>query len=140
MANRFYDSFKNKLLDIGASGAIDFNTNTIKAVLIDEGVYTYSAAHNFMDDITGTIGTPQTIGSPTVGTVAAGVFDGDNVTFTAVSGASVEAILLYMDTGGASSTNPVIGLIDQVSAGLPVTPNGGDITITWNASGILSIA
>lgn len=139
MANRFYDSFKNKLLDIGAAGAIDFNTDTVKAVLIDEGVYTYSAAHDFLNDVTGTIGTAQTISTPTVGVVAAGVFDGDNVTFTAVSGASVESILLYKDTGVAG-TSALIGLIDQVAAGLPVTPNGGDITITWNASGILSIA
>lgn len=139
MANRFYNSFKNKLLDIGASGAIDFNTDTIKAALIDEGTYTYAATHDFLDDVSGIIGTAQTIATPTVGTVAAGVFDGDNVTFTAVSGASVESILLYKDTG-AAATSPLIGLIDQVSAGLPVTPNGGDITITWNASGILSIA
>lgn len=139
MANRFYNSFKNNLLDIGAAGAIDFNTDTIKAVLIDEGTYTYAATHDFLNDVTGVIGTAQTITTPTVGTVAAGVFDGDNVTFTAVAGASVESILLYKDTG-VSSTSPLIGLIDQVSAGLPVTPNGGDITITWNASGILSIS
>jgi hypothetical protein len=139
MANRFFNSFKNNLLDVGAAGAIDFNTDIIKVALIDEGVYAYSAAHDFLNDVTGIVGTAQTITTPTVGTVGAGVFDGDNVTFTGVSGASVEALLLYKDTGTAA-TSALIGLIDQVAGGLPVTPNSGDIIITWNASGILSIA
>lgn len=139
MANRFYNSFKNNLLDIGAAGAIDFNTDTIKVALIDEGTYTYSAAHAFLSSISGVIGTAQIITTPTVGVVAPGVFDADNVVFTAVSGASIEAVLLYRDTGVAG-TSPLIGLIDQVASGLPVTPNGGDITITWNASGILQLA
>lgn len=144
MANRFYNSFRNNIFKPSAATAtdvIDFTTGTIKAALIDEGTYTYSAAHSHFSDVTagGIIGTPQTIGNKTVGSVAAGVFDGDNVTFSAVTGASVESILLYQSNGGANTTWPIVGLIDQVSAGLPVTPNGGDITITWNASGILQV-
>jgi len=144
MANRFYNSFKNYLLDnppTTATDAVDFIAGPIKAVLLDEGAYTYAATHtHYSDAVVGAIGTPQTITTPTVGSVAVGVFDGDNVTFTAVSGASVESILLFQSNGGANTTWPLIGVIDQVASGLPVTPNGGDITITWNASGILSIA
>ena len=29
--------------------------------------------------------------------------------------------------------------IDTGVTGLPVTPNGGDISITWNASGIFTL-
>jgi hypothetical protein len=78
---------------------------------------------------------PQTIGSKTF---TNGVFDGTDVTFTAVTGASVEAIVLYIDTGTAS-TSPLVAYIDTSVTGLPVTPNGGDITITWNGSGIFAL-
>lgn len=139
MANRFYDSFKNGLFNLTASIDFDDAGTTIKAALIDEGTYTYSAAHDFLNDVTGIIGTAQTIGSKTVGSLGAGIFDGADVTYTAVTGASVESVLLYKDTG-VSSTSPLIALVDQVTSGLPVTPNGGDITIQWdNANGILKL-
>lgn len=139
MANRFYNSFRNGLLNLTASIDFDDAGTTIKAALIDEGTYTYSAAHDFFDDISGVIGTPQAIGTKTVGSLGVGIFDGTDVTFTAVTGASVESILLYKDTG-TPSTSALIGLIDQVTSGLPVTPNGGDITIQWdNTNGILKI-
>lgn len=139
MANRFYNSFRNGLLNLVTSIDFDDAGTTIKAALIDEGTYTYNAAHDFFDDVSGVIGTPQTIGTKTVGTLGVGIFDGTDVTFTAVTGASVESILLYKDTGSAA-TSPLIAIIDQVTSGLPVTPNGGDITIQWdNTNGILKI-
>lgn len=65
------------------------------------------------------------------------VFDAADSTFTAVSGDPSEALIIYKDTGTAS-TSWLIGIFDTVT-GLPVTPNGGDIVITWNATGILAI-
>ena len=59
-------------------------------------------------------------------------------TFSAVTGNSVEALVLYVDTGSAS-TSRLVAYIDSGVTGLPVTPNGGDITITWNASGIFQL-
>jgi hypothetical protein len=37
------------------------------------------------------------------------------------------------------STSALICFLDTGVTGLPVTPNGGDITITWNASGIFAL-
>lgn len=133
MANAIYPKYKEALLD--GSANIDANDLTVKVALIDTGTYTYNAAHDFFDDVTGVVGTPQTIANTTV---LNGTFDGDNVTFTAVSGASVEALIIYIDTG-VSSTSRLIAYIDTSVTGLPVTPNGGDITITWNASGIFTL-
>jgi hypothetical protein len=138
MANLFYTSFKANLLDSSASGAISFPSNTIKVILIDEGTYTRSAAHQFLSDVAGgaRVGTAQTLASKTT---TAGVFDAADVTFTSVTGASVESILIYKDTG-VEGTSPLIALVDTVSSGLPVTPNGGNITIVWdNTNGILKI-
>lgn len=125
MANALYPSFKKLLLD----GDIDLLNDTIKVALIDTGTYTYNSAHDFWDDaVAGVIGTPVALGSKTT---TAGVFDAANSTVSAVSGNTVEALILYKDTG-TNSTSPLIAYIDTVSAGLPVTPNGGDITITWD--------
>lgn len=141
MANQFYNSFRNNLFKTGATDGIDFSAGgtSIKAALIDTATYTFSAAHQYFSSISGVVGTPQAIGTKTVGSLGVGIFDGDDVTFTAVSGAAVAAYLLYKDTGVAG-TSPLIGLLDQVTSGLPVTPNGGDITIVWdNTNGILKI-
>jgi len=133
MANAIYPIYKAALL--GGLANIDMDGGTVKAALVDTGTYTYSAAHDFYNDVTGVVGTPQTIANTTV---AAGLFDGDNVTYTAVTGNSVEAIIIYIDTG-VSTTSRLVAYIDTGVTGLPVTPNGGDISISWNASGIFQL-
>ena len=133
MANAIYPLYKQALLD--ASANVDLNDGTVKVALVDTGVYTYSAAHEFVTSLSGTVGTAQTIANTTV---TNGLFDGDNVTYTAVSGNSVEALVIYIDTGTAG-TSRLVAYIDTSVTGLPVTPNGGDITITWNASGIFQL-
>ena len=133
MANAIYPKFKEALLD--ALADVDLNDGTVKVALVDTDTYTYSAAHDFLDDLSGVVGTAQTIGNTTV---TGGVFDGDNVTFSAVTGATVEALVIYIDTGNAA-TSRLVAYIDTGQTGLPVTPNGGDIQIQWNASGIFAL-
>jgi len=121
-----YPTFKELLI---GTGGVNLDTDTIKVALVDTGTYTYSAAHDFYNDVSaGVVGTPQTIANTTI---ASGVFDGDNVTFTSVTGNSVEALVIYKDTGNAATSN-LIMYIDTGVTGLPVTPNGGNITITWD--------
>lgn len=133
MANAVYPLYKQALL--GGQSNIDIDGGTVKAALVDTGTYTYSAAHDFLNDISGVVGTAQTIANTTV---TNGLFNGDDVTYTAVSGATAEAIVIYIDTG-AAGTSRLVAYIDTGVTGLPVTPNGGDITITWNASGIFQL-
>ena len=133
MANAIYPLYKQALLD--ASANVDLNDLTVKVALVDTGTYTYSAAHEFLTSLTGVVGTAQTIAATTV---TNGLFDGDNATFTAVTGNSVEALVIYIDTGTAG-TSRLVAYIDTGVTGLPVTPNGGDISITWNASGIFQL-
>src|SRR5262245_17317408 len=126
MANAIYPKYKEALLD--GSTNIDVNDGTVKVALVDTGTYTYNAAHDFLDDLSGVVGTAQTIGNTTV---TNGVFDGDDVTFSSVSGNSVEALVIYIDTGSAG-TSRLVAYIDTGVTGLPVTPNGGNITVTWD--------
>lgn len=134
MANAIYPKYKEALLD--GSANTDVNDGTVKVALIDTNDVAYNSAHDFYDDISAAVvGTPQTIANTTV---TNGLFDGDNVTFTAVSGDQCEALIIYIDTGVAG-TSRLVAYIDTGVTGLPVTPNGGDITITWNASGIFQL-
>jgi len=134
MANALYPLWKEQLLQFTTNN--NLSAGTVKVALIDTGTYTYSAAHQFYSSATAAaIGTPQTIGSKTF---TNGVFDGADVTFTAVTGNSVEALIIYIDTGVAG-TSPLVAYIDTSVTGLPVTPNGGNIAITWNASGIFAL-
>ena len=108
----------------------------VYCALVDTGTYVYSSAHQFYSSLSGVVGTDQEILTKTQ---TNGTFDGTDLTFTAVTGASVEALVLYRKNAGANTTWPLIAYIDTGVTGLPVTPNGGNITITWNASGIFTL-
>lgn len=131
MANALYPKFKEACLQ----GNINMSSGTVKVALIDTGTYTYSAAHEFYSSVSGVVGTPVTLGTKTF---TNGLFDAADATFTAVTGSTAEAIIIYIDTGTAG-TSRLIEYLDTGATGLPVTPNGGDVTITWNASGIFQL-
>ena len=133
MANAIYPKYKEAVLQSSSDSSL---TGTVKAALVDTGTYTYSAAHQFLSSLSGVVGTAQTIGATK--SYTNGLFDGGDVTYTAVTGNSAEAIVLYIDTGVAG-TSRLVAYMDTSVTGLPVTPNGGDITITWNASGIFQL-
>lgn len=139
MANAIYPLFKQALITNGSANISldqDDTTNGPFVALVDTGTYTYSAAHDFYNDLSGVVGTDQRIATPTV---TNGTFDGGNVTFSAVSGNSVEALVIYRKNGGANTTWRLVAFIDTSVTNLPVTPNGGDISIAWNASGIFAL-
>jgi len=118
---------------------VDTTTDGPYTALTDTGTHAYSAADQFYSSVVAaTVGTEQRIVSPTVGTVADAVFDGSDLTFTAVTGASVEALTIYRHNSGANTTWRLVLFIDTAT-GLPVTPNGGDITVTWDAQGIFKL-
>lgn len=125
MSNTLYDLGRQAFLD----GDIDWTADTIKAALVDTGVYTFSQSHQYYSSVSSAVvGTPATLASKTS---TSGVADAADVTYSAVSGSTVEALVLYKDTGNAA-TSPLIAYIDTAT-GLPVTPNGGDISIAWDS-------
>lgn len=140
MANAVYPLFKQSLLtEADANKSLNqTGSNAPYAALITTSSgYTYSASHQFYNSLTNIVGTPQPITTPTV---VNGTFDGDDVTFTAVSGTVVGAIVIYRQNAGANTTWRLVLYEDTSVTGLPVTPNGGNIVITWNASGIFTLS
>jgi hypothetical protein len=133
MANALYPISKKAFLD----GGIDLLSNDIRVILVDLADYSYNAAHDFLDDVPGAarVATSAALGTKST---TAGVFDAADITFSAVTGDQSEALVIYQHTG-TEGTSRLIAFFDTGVTGLPVTPNGGDITITWNASGIFAI-
>lgn len=138
MANAIYQEYKQNLL-AGTSGYdLDNDTTTDGpyCALVDTGTYTFSQTHEFYSSLSGVVGTDQRITAPTV---ANGTFDGGDLTYTSVSGNSVEGFVIYRHNSGANTTWPLVLYYDASGGGLPVTPNGGNITVTWNGSGIFTL-
>jgi hypothetical protein len=127
------------MLGAATHSVVDLNTDNIRCALRDEGANALdlTAEVDLADVESGHVAESGNLANCTVGVVAAGVFDHDNVTFSAVSGNSCESIDYFKETG-TSSTSPMICNIDSAT-GLPVTPNGGDITWTPSASGVFQI-
>ena len=126
MANALFDKARQRFLE----GQFNWTTDTIKAVLVDSGTFTVNlSAHEFLSDVGGGARI-STSGAFTGKATTGGAADANDVTFTSVTGASIEAIIIYKDTG-SDATSPLIAYIDTAT-GLPITPNGGDIIVTWD--------
>lgn len=131
MANALYDFGREGFLD----GSIDWDTNNIKLVLLDNADYTVNlTTHDNLDDVAAgaraTNGTSANLASKTK---TAGVADAADVLLTAVTGDPSESIVIYADSGVESSSR-LICYIDTAT-GLPVTPNGGNITVQFDNGG-----
>jgi hypothetical protein len=125
MANAFYKPGLKAFLD----GGIDLLTDTIKVVLIDAADYTFSDAHDFLDDVAaGARIATATLASKTT---TDGVFDAADVTFTSVTGDQFEAVIIYRDSG-VEGTSELICYIDT-GTGFPLTPDGGNIDLTFDS-------
>ena len=133
MANALYPLFKQALLN----KTHDLDTDSIRAILVDSADYTYSGAHDFLDDIIAG-GRVAVSGGLTSPTIASGVFDTADFTWTAVTGDPSEAIVLYNHDGNGAAADAARQLIvfyDTGMTGMPVTPNGGNINVTVHGSG-----
>lgn len=133
MANGLYVAYKNRLLGTGT--AVDWDTDTMTVLLVDTADYAVNlTTHDFVDDVAA--GARVATGVLDSVAIASGAVDAADEVFSSVTGDQSEALVIYKDLGGAESADPLCVYIDTFSSGMPVTPNGGNITITWHASGI----
>lgn len=133
MANVLYDFGRNEFLE----GNIAWTTDDIKVVLVDGADYTpnTSTDEDLADiPVGGRVATSANLSGKTA---VGGTADAADVTFTSVTGDQSEYLVIYKDSG-VEATSTLIALIDTAT-GLPVTPNGGDITVTWSGSGIFKL-
>ena len=144
MANGLYNDYVESCMGAGAHSHSDLDTDTIKCGIVSGSDYTenlttdqdwadttYAANVCYNGEATQTM--TITVGSP-----AARTCDSTDDTFTAVNqdvAKIVDAVVMYKDNAATAATSPLIAFWDN---GISVTPNGGDINITWNASGLFT--
>lgn len=125
MANALYAKGKEKML----SGAINFAADTIKAVLVKNTYPQNLATDEFASALTAyRLNADQTLGTKSV---AAGVFDAADVTFTAVTAGDTSEGIVLIKWVTTDADSPLLAYIDTIT-GFPLATNGGDITIQWD--------
>lgn len=126
MANALYDNCRKMFLN----AQINWMSDTVKVILVDTAAYAPQlSAHAMLSDISSSARVTQPV-TLTAKSTDGGAADAADVTFQSVSGNTVGAIVGYIDKG-SESTSPLVFYIDTAT-GLPITPNGGDIIVTWD--------
>lgn len=134
MANGLYSAGREGYL----AGNLDFDANDVRVILTDAADYTRNlSTHDRLDDVTagGRVAVSSALGSKTT---TAGTADAADVTWTSVTGDVSEEVIGYYHTG-TESTSYLIWNMDTFASGMPVTPNGGNITVAWSGSGIFTL-
>lgn len=127
MANVLYPKYKEALLS-GATG-VSLSTGNVKLVLVKTSAYTYSAAHDFLDDVPSGARVASTA-ALSGKTVTNGVFDADDPTISGITGDPAQAVVLYIDSGD-EETSRLVAYIDT-APGLPYSPSGGNLTFVFD--------
>lgn len=140
MANALFNPGREGFL----LGEIDYDTAVMKVALVRS--YTFNAAHKFVSDVTGASGVLHATSAALASkTGTSGTADAADITFTTPAANASGHSLLYFQssavTGGgdvAASAQRLIAWVDT-GTGLPVTPNGADIQVVFNASGLFTL-
>lgn len=147
--NDFKEELMNGTFNLGSGG------DTLRVMLLDDSsAYSFDPdAHEFVSNVTsaanemsGTGYTRKTLANQAVSedtTDDEGVFDADDVTWTGLDAGTIQTVVVYQQIGGDDTTpgdDRVIAVFDDSGVGdLPLTTNGGDVTVAWNAEGIVNI-
>ncbi len=146
MASAWFNRGKQQIL----SGGTNLLTDTIKVMLVTSS-YTFDADHNFVSEVSAN---EPAVSGYTGGFAGAGrktlanksvteddtsdlaFFDADDLTWSALAtGATIGGAILIKEVTNDAASHLLIFM------DLADTPtNGGDITIAWNASGIIRLA
>ncbi|KXT55568.1 hypothetical protein Y710_18755, partial [Gordonia sp. QH-12] len=122
---------------------IDFDTDTIKVMLVGAGYTPDQAAHRYKSAVTSeasgpgytaggvTLGTPQIVGSGSTVTLK-----GDNIAWPS-STISGRYLVIYDATPGSDAQRPLISYVDF---GETVSSTSATFQATWNALGLLSVS
>lgn len=138
MANTVVDAIRNGVWN---SGLPDLTSLTIRAMFIDNADDTVVAGDDFINDVASAARVPAiascpALASKTNGVVGVGIFDAADTVFSSLSGDASEQLILFEDSG-VEATSDIFCFWDTAT-GLPLTPNGGNVTAAWAAGGILA--
>lgn len=120
-------------LEAALEGDVDVLVDTITVIGVDTADYTFSNAHEDLADVTAgaRVGSATlTISCTYSGDVV--TLDANDATLTSVTGDEFEAVIVYLNSGSEATSTLLLYL--ELSAA--VTPNGGNIVLQFNGSGL----
>ena len=137
MASNIYPKWKEAIMQGTTSASLaGSGTTGVYAVLVDTGVYTYNATHEFYSSLSGIASSTEQ--ECTSKTFTNGVFDHADLTWPSVgpNGTTYEAVVYFIKNAGANTTWRLFQYKDNANiTNLPVTANTGNISLQINASG-----
>ncbi len=147
--NIVFPAFRNSIVGNTAdyTTRVNLDTDTLYVFFTDEGTTAADGGHVFESSLDSAAAplyasrlslTSTTV--PTTNTVAAsGFFDAADSVFTggsAIAATTTTYEKLIIAKRQASTTTDPLLYHFGTATGLAITPNGADITVVWNASGI----
>lgn len=133
-----------QFLDHLAQKRIDLDSDTIKVALATSAWTPNQDTNDYFDDVTNQVtGTGYTAGGATLTgvtwayTAATNTwkFDAADVSWPS-STITARYAVIYVDTAGAASTDPLIAYVDF---GADVATTAGTFSIVWDAAGIFTV-
>lgn len=115
-------------------GNLDLDTVDARVVGVSSA-YTFSSAHDNLDDLTNIITDAVAVTGELVSAITGGgKFDFDDPTLTNVNGA-LARVFCYDHNGGSDAARRLLAVYDAVTG----TLSGGSVPLTVNASGAATI-
>lgn len=124
---------------------VDFDTDTIKVMLVSSSYTPNQDTHDYLDDVVANevTGTGYTAGGATLASKTVTYDSGTNVvildaadTTWASSTITARYAVVYSDAGASNSLKVLIGYVDF---GSDQSSTNGNFTITWDSTGIVRL-
>ena len=135
MANTVYPKALGTIADAG----VNLSSATLKALAV-KSPQAYNSANQYVSDLTAADIIVRSAALTSV-TTTNGVITSANFTLPAcTSGDTIIAVVLYHDSG-ADASSDLLAWIDTDASSVAISQlcNGGDVSVTVNASGLFSI-
>jgi hypothetical protein len=116
--------------DRSGTGLFNWPVDPYKVILIDSAFYTFSKTHTTLTDVPSSARVATSANLASKACSNGGICTANPLTYSAVTGASAEALIIV--ESHASDATSLLSVYIDAGAGLPVTPNSGDIQIVWD--------
>ena len=140
--NQLYPQGKKHLLQKNIDVTDTSGVNQLKAALINN-TYTAQVSDEFFNSISAKqIGSSVALANTAISVSGAGVvsIDADDVVFSSVAaGSTVGKVVIYVAGASAGSDDYLLAYFDNDGSAINLSTNGGDITVSFNASGIFKL-
>ncbi len=143
--SQMFANFSQSLFDKDDADAVDFENDTIKAILVNS-IQTPNQSWSYLSSVGAPVrvGTPQTLNGKVVSLVAGppryAMFDADNIGWAGlVAAPTIGSLILYKDTGN-EATSPLICWLDSSNAAqFPISSGETDVNVTWSVNGVIRL-